>query len=309
MHEDNQVEEGLLDGEKLRKRMELLLPQAKKEVVVISAYVTQSAVEWLASHIPDRVSVELVCRLLPSDIINGSTHISALQTALDNGMHVLCLHSLHAKIYAIDSETIYVGSANLTNNGLKIYGTGNLEVSSRALASKENIDFLKKIVASATPIDKEALQRMESCINIQKNNLFFDQWPEGILKEREGIWVRDFFWSLPGASENSIEKIHDLELLGFNSNMDIKNIQEKHLLQTRCVKWLVKKLDSAPNKELYFGAITKLLHDDLKDDPSPYRKDVKSLVQNLIAYAQSYLSETIEVTTPRHSQRVRLILN
>lgn len=301
-------DDNLLDGDKLRQKLESSLPHAKKQIVFISAYITQSAIDWFKKHVPDNIDTHVICRLLPSDVLNGATQLSALKTALRAGIKVSCLHSLHAKIYAIDSEAIYVGSANLTNNGLRIYGTGNIEACSQVPANNLNLNFINKIVESATPLDEEIIQNMQSCIDLKEVSVFLDCWPEGVLKEEEGIWVRDFFWTTPGATKNNIEFIHDCELLGIESSNKDDEVQKEQVLRTRCIRWLIRKLEIEPEHELYFGTLTKILHDELKDDPAPYRKDVKILLQNLLDYVEEYLPDIIEITTPRHSQRIKLLV-
>jgi len=299
-------DESILDGEKLRQKLETDLPQAKRQIIFISAYVTQNAIDWLNKLVPEGVDTHVVCRLLPSDILSGATQLSALRTALNKDIKVSCLHSLHAKIFAIDRETIYVGSANLTNNGLKIYGTGNLEACTKVPVNNLNLNFIQNILNSATQLDEEIIQNMQGCIDLKETTIFLDHWPEGVLKEDEGIWVRDFFWTRQGGNESSLEQIHDFELLGVESFDSTKDILKEQLLKSRCIRWLIEKLEIEPESELYFGTLTKILHDELKDDPAPYRKDVKSLLQNLLSYASAYLSEIIEVSTPRHSQKIKL---
>ena len=301
-------DENILSGEKLRQRLEIALPQAKRQIIFISAYVTQSAIDWLNKLVPEDVDTQVVCRLLPSDVLSGATQLSALRTALDKGIKVFCLHSLHAKIFSIDNETIYVGSANLTNNGLKIYGTGNLEACTKVPANNLNLNFIQNILNSATPLDEEIIQNMQGCIDLKETDIFLDRWPDGILKEAEGIWVRDFFWTYPGENKNSIEQIHDFELLSIKSLDSTKYILKDQVLGARCIRWVIRKLEIEPENELYFGALTKILHDELKDDPAPYRKDIKSLLQNLLAYIETYLPDVIEITTPRHSQKIKLIV-
>ena len=295
----------LIDGEELKKQLENLLPRAKDRVVFVSAYITQSAIDWLAFQASDCLIVHVICRLTPSDILSGSTHLSALEAALEKGMRVSCLHSLHAKIYSIDSRHIFVGSANLTNNGLKIYGNGNLEACARVQANNLNLNFISNILKSSTELDLEIIKNMQSCIDLREDGLMFDTWPEGVLKDEEGIWVRDFFWLKPRATVQSIEKIHDLELLGTTEYIDVL---PENLLQTRCIRWLLHKLENVPEKELYFGSLTKILHDELKDDPVPYRKDIKSLIQNLLEYVEIYLDNVIEISRPQHSQKIKLLV-
>ncbi len=301
-------DESIVDGQDLRKRLESILPQSKKKIIFVSAYITQSGIEWLCKHAAPASDKHVVCRLLPSDVISGATQISALRTALEKGCRVSCLHSLHAKIYAVDDQIIYVGSANLTNNGLKIYGQGNLEACIQIPVNKPNLDFINNIITSATLLDENALQKMQACIDLKETEVFFDRWPDGILKEQEGIWVRDFFWSQPGTNQSSSEYLHDLEVMGISSPApDVATI-EKQILKARCVKWLVKTLKAMPDNEIFFGALTQILHDEIKDDPTPYRKDVKSLLQNLLTYCEAYMKEIIEISRPNYSQKIKLLV-
>lgn len=299
--------ESILDGNKLRQNLESALPQAKNSVIFISAYVTQNAVEWLHKFIPKDIDTRIICRLLPSDVLSGATQLSAITVALEKGIEVYCLHSLHAKIFVIDFETIYVGSANLTNSGLKIYGTGNLEACIKVPGSSQNLGFIQNILNSCTLLNKEIIKKMHGYIELKATGTTRDQWPEDIMKEDEGIWVRDLFWTQPGKNDNSLEYNHDLDLLGLDSADSIENIPKENVLKTRCVRWLTHRLEIEPGNELYFGNLTKILHDELKDDPAPYRKNVKSLLYNLLFYVKVYLKGIIEVSTPRHSQKIKLI--
>lgn len=298
----------LINGEQLRAVLEHAIKQCDKKLTLISAYITQSALDWLKKHVPDNVEVHLICRLLPSDVIQGSTNLSALETAINLGWKTSCLHSLHAKIYLIDSNIIYVGSANLTSNGLRIYGMGNIEACTSIPPNHENLQFIYNIETSSSQIDLETLKKMESFIEDKAPTIHFDEWPEGTLPIQEGIWVRDFFWHDPKSPlPQGNEKIHDLEILGIEILDQNKDVAER-IFRSRCIQWLTSKLEKSPENELYFGNLTRLLHEDLKDDPAPYRKDVKSLVQNLLAYCTKFIPDKIEVSRPNHSQKIKLLM-
>lgn len=299
------MNESLIDGDELKQQLENLLPHAKESIIFISAYITESGINWLAFHASKCSIVHVICRLAPSDVMSGSTHLTALETALNKGMRVSCLHSLHAKIYSIDYNYIFVGSANLTNHGLKIYSIGNLEACTTVPANNLNCNFISTILKSSTALDLEVIKNMQSYIDRKEASLQYGSWPEGILKNDEGIWVRDFFWSRPRENEQSIEKIHDLELLGISVDSEVT---ADYLMNARCVRWLLRKLENELGNELYFGTLTKILHDELKDDPAPYRKDIKSLIQNLLEYVDLYLGDVIEISRPKHSQRIKLLV-
>lgn len=76
--EDSQI----LDGDALRGKLEAVLPNTKQKVIFISAYITQRSVDWFCKHTPQKSDKQIICRLLPSDVLFGSTHFSALKTAL-----------------------------------------------------------------------------------------------------------------------------------------------------------------------------------------------------------------------------------
>ena len=302
------AEHVLIDGEQLKHILEKEVRWCEKKLLFISAYVTQTAVDWLKRHVPKGIEVHLICRLTPSDMIDGSTNISALFTALDGGWKVSCLHSLHAKLYSIDAQRIYVGSANFTSNGLRIYGTGNIEACSRIPASHENLRFISNIETSASNLNYEILERMEFYIKDKEPRVCLDQWPQDILPNEDGIWVCDFFWSNPQSTTCQENEQHDLEIVGVESLDPLNKGVPQRILMSRCIQWLISKLKDQPRTELYFGGITSLLHDELKDDPAPYRKEVKTLVQNLLAYCNIFIPEVVEVSRPNYSQRAKLLV-
>lgn len=296
----------LIDGEVLKKQLETIIPTAKIKLTVISAYITQGGIEWLKRLAPANLTVHIVCRLTPSDVMTGATNISALLEALDAGWKVSCLHSLHAKIYSIDGIAIYAGSANLTSNGLRIYGVGNIEACMTVSATKENIDFIESIEQAASPLNEEILNRMQACIEHKEPPIYSDEWPKDILIEEEGIWVRDTFWDDPYINDLTQEKLHDLEIIGIDSFSVHSDLIEKRLLRTRLIRWLKNQLEHEPHQELYFGSLTAALHDEIRDDPAPYRKDIKTLVQNLLKYCEKYLVKDFEISRPNYSQRIKL---
>lgn len=298
----------MIDGEELKNQLERALSSSKEEVVFISAYITKSAIDWLIKLVPIGVGSRLVCRLRPSDLLSGSSDISAIKTALDNDIFISCLHSLHAKIYSIDKQVMFIGSSNLTNNGMKIYGSGNDEACVRVPANSHNINFMNTIVDNSTPISSEILDKMRNYVQLKKTGGISDQWPEEVLPIEDGIWVSDFLWTRPGSLENSQEQIHDFELLCIESIDIADEVLKENLLKSRCVRWLINKLELAADYELYFGNLTQILHEELKDDPTPYRKNVKMLLQNMLAYVEEFLPDIIEISRPVYSQKIRLLM-
>jgi hypothetical protein len=301
----------IISGNTLKEKLAEAVPNAKS-LTVISAYITKAAVDWLAQYVKPECSVLLVGRLTPNDFISRASDIAAIKTSLSKCWTVKCLTALHAKIYLCDKSKMFIGSANLTTNGLKLYGSGNLEGCIEISPVIDNIEFVQRIGREAQLITAEVLKKMEAYIENNSRttsesaaNLI---WPEDILPREQSIWVYDFPWAGVSIQQGAIEQNlkHDAEMLGINDLSD-EMATTIAFKDTKVFFWLLKKLDESEFGELYFGNLTATLHNELKDDPMPYRSNVKTLLSNLLEYCQKYAQDFIKIDRPNHSQRVSLI--
>ena len=275
----------LITGEELKIQLGRNFANSKKEIIIISPYITEPAVDNFVKVIPKNIIVKIICRLLPLDVANDSCSISALKKGLKANWLIYRLENLHAKIYSIDDNKIYLGSANATANGLMIHTKGNIEACNEVSASPENKKFISNIFDAASPVDMQALMDMEKYIkenlDTHKDNENLD-WPEEILSENKTIWVRDF--------------------------TVLDELDSASIKDSKAVQWLINKLEAAENHEMHYGAITKCLHDDLQDDPAPYRSSVKELLTVLLNRVDKCMKEKIEISIPgERSQRIKLL--
>jgi hypothetical protein len=102
----------------------------------------------------------------------------------------------------------------------------------------------------------------------------------------EGLWVRELPWM---GGRNHYHRTnrtrHDLMLLNAVPGAFLAVEELGPLFEaTRCCRWLTSQLRDQGG-QLYFGETTKLLQNALLEDPKPYRKDVKLLLQNLFAWS------------------------
>jgi hypothetical protein len=304
------ISSNIISGEDLNLRLSKVLPETKS-LIVVSAYITNPAINWLIEHINIGCSVIIVGRLIPQDFINGASDISGLKSALLRGWSVKHLAALHAKIYLCDESRIFIGSANLTTNGLKIFGHGNLEACIEIPPGPNDIGFVKNIILAAQSINQETLDKMENFISARptndNNTNLTNKWPEDIFPPDRSIWVYDFPWANQTTKHKSSDEElkHDSELLGVQ-DLSIDTSTAKAFKETKAFLWLVEKLNESKSEELYYGKLTELLHDELKDDPTPYRRDVKNLLSNLLSYCQKYTQDSLTIDRPSHSQRIKL---
>lgn len=70
-------------------------------------------------------------------------------------------------------------------------------------------------------------------------------------------------------------------------------------------QWILKIVQEN-ERSAHFGLLSSRLHNDVSDYLTLYRRDIKTLIANILSYIEALDSETLQVTQPRHSQVVSL---
>lgn len=301
----------LISNAELKSELEAILPNCNT-LTVISAFMTQPATRWLSSLISEnRPAVQLVGRFSPFDFIKGSSDLNALRDCINNGYTVKALTNLHAKIYQIDEDIIFSGSANLTGKGLALVDVSNLEACIKIKACEDSKSFISKIVDSAYELTAETIDAMERYISeieqIDKPEIQMD-WPENIISQSNDLFVSDFPLGAPGDFVKEYEVNPSLPFAQIENVRDDFELASTLFKKSKTYKWLVKQIrENKSDRDLGFGQVSRLLHDALADDPAPYRQQVKDLQVNLYSYLKLYASEELEIYIPGHrSEALRL---
>lgn len=277
----------LLTGSELRNRLETELCNSSR-CAIFSGFFTLPAAQWIVNHRAARKSCRIVTRGLVDDFISGASSLDAFETALNAGYQIGISTALHAKIYAFD-EVLFSGSANLTAKGLALTSNANQELSVEVPLSHQDDLILNNIWSQSVKIDESKLQKMRDYINNASADLptritKIAAWPEDIFTENRDIYCSDFPQSFPALDET------------WNSSATI--------MQTFAYKWLETFIRA--NGATNFGKLAAQLHNDLYDDPKPYRTDVKSLLSNLLQVIETDGGTLLSVSRPRYSQVVHL---
>ncbi|MFY8325230.1 phospholipase D-like domain-containing protein [Pseudoalteromonas sp. ZZD1] len=301
----------LISNTELTLQLEELLPSCN-DLTIISAFMTQPATRWLGQLTSNnKPKVQLVGRFTPIDFAKGASDLNALRDCINNGYQVKALVNLHAKIYQIDHDTIFNGSANLTGKGLALVNNGNLESCSRVNACEQSKAFINKIVESATDLSLSMLDKMQAFLEQLDNTPEAELpavWPEEILPQTSELFVSDFPLSKPGVSLNEYQLNPSLPFAQIEYTKDDFTLASTLFKQTKAYGWLKKQItENQSKRDLGFGQISRLLHDALADDPAPYRQEIKDLQVNLYSYLKLYASDEVEVYMPgRRSEIIRI---
>jgi len=219
---------------------------------------------------------------------------------------------LHAKVILSDQQAVFIGSANLTRRGLGLAGTsGNLELGVRTTACATDLIEIEALFASSVRVTPDLFEEISACVEAARVSPEIPAYPARVrvlLRPNvEGLWVRDLFWSatpIEGLHADD-DYVHDVQLIGLSPEDLTLSSGARRFCEMDSVAWLIQHLRKNDG-ELYFGQLATLLHEALLEDPKPYRKDVKTLLSNLLAWCSHVLPETILVDAPNYSQRVRL---
>ena len=304
----------LISNTELTQQLEILLPDCA-DLIIISAFMTQPATRWLGHLITaNKPKVKLVGRFTPNDFVKGASDLNALRDCINNGYQVKALANLHAKIYQIDHDTIFNGSANLTGKGLALVNNGNLESCSRVNACEQSKAFINKIVESATDLTLSMLDKMQMFLEQfdNKNEAELPAvWPEEILPKTKELFVSDFPLTKQGETCKEYAVNTSLEFAVIEANKSDFDYAQSLFKKSKAYCWLKKVLiENDGDRDPGFGQISSLLHDALCDDPAPYRRDIKDVQANLYEYLALYASDEIEVYVPgRRSLVLKLILS
>ena len=85
-----------------------------------------------------------------------------------------------------------------------------------------------------------------------------------------------------------------------------KNTLSLNFRKSHVYIWIEKKLKQRP-EGIFFGDLSKLIHESLYDDPTPYRRQVKELQKNLYDYLKFLDYDNINIDVPHgHSERLKM---
>jgi len=320
----------LLDSVKAFPLMrQILLSLQGAEIWIISAYLKRNAIEKLMDGLDQTNRVKILVRWQPNDILSGASDVESYEFAREYGWLFYARQDLHAKAYRFGSDSIFIGSPNLTNRGFSLLSEqGNAEIIVKVEANNANLNELGLLFDRAVLIDSKLFYDIRSYLEGKPKDFFTSSedsnWP--ITKAEmsfplgdysrllvsecfmsNGSWILNDF--LP--ADDILPNIaHDLSLLGFAAELPPLHCREAEITEaikrTKIFKWLESFLYKLPEREMYFGYASSLLHDALLNDPRPYRSEVKDLLANLFSWIQIFPKCGLMVDRPNRSERVRI---
>ena len=312
----------LLGTEAFRNLLGEALKEAKKSVVVLSAYVKSVGIKWLQEQLQGKdLKCTIITRWTKGDLAQGSSDLECYDLAKEKNWNFKILNDLHAKVMLIDDEILFLGSPNLTGSGMSLIPVSNKEIGIKTKALDKDLQVINQLSEEAALVNDQIIEELkawqETLPKIEKPKIpdFPTMVKESLKEKFNKLWVHNFPWTdirflLKNYDKKDTDIVHDLELFGVvNTNPpEIEKEIKENFLKSKIFNWLIARLTKSENQEIYFGSLSSIIHDSLLDDPTPYRKDVKKLQVNLYSFLKYYKPNNIIIDIPKtRSERIKLI--
>jgi len=312
----------LINTQQSRQWLEGAVGKNTKSFDFCSAYIKKNTIDYFHEMFKKNMfkgEGRFLARWLLNDLFQGSSDIEAYEILKNYGYDFYIKLDFHGKIYKVNPGQILMGSPNMTNSGFGLKVHSNDETGVILETNKSNEIYIDNLFNNSIKMNDQLFEelRSEYCLFLDtKEKNLNPEWSQ-LLKTKVSssafsteILVNECFFSkspLTLTAIDSYEVLHDISLLSLNIS-DIKNLDKlkESFLGSKFYLWLLSKLAQESN-ELYFGRLTELLHNDLIDDPRPYRKDVKDLISNLLNWISDLSIQNIKIERPNYSQKITLI--
>ena len=131
-------------------------------IVLVAPYIKLDALSMALDKVGNDATVECFTRWTPLDIQVGATDIGCRNLVKSKGGSFRLHNQLHAKYYRAD-DYILMGSANLTQSGLGLSDSPNLEILTRGSESFDWVGFERRLMRESREVSDEEFALWKQC--------------------------------------------------------------------------------------------------------------------------------------------------
>lgn len=280
------------------------------QAVLITAYLTSGIFDILGNldGAPDR-KIQLFVRGNKQDFLNGSVCMKTLRRLHNTNIQCFLLQNLHAKLYIFDEQTMFIGSANLTNNGLSVSPNSNIEILHQCQYSQDIQEQVKSMLHGAIPLTEELLSAISVELQEMPNKEAFESnqdWlclpPPCLNNTTELSMVHLPLCNLDYLTDflGSKEFYHDQYLFGLRNDgtVDIDLLQASILH-----RFLIERLINEPEGFIRFGTLRNIISEQCNLQHSP---ELTELIQNIYSYYKHNPNLEIQYSQPNYTEVLSL---
>jgi hypothetical protein len=291
----------------MKKQIEDELANAKTHLHIVTAYCKMNAIQFIEKSLKSNIQTKkLLVRFRFDDIIKGASDLQIYEYCKKHSWEMYVNFNMHAKTYVFDRLRCIVGSANLTSSGVGLIEDSNTELSVLVQLPSEEMKKIETMFESSILITDELYSLMKKDTEGKATDKYLPNlvWSKEILQHFKPKVRTLFTYELPNCDSLSNLKHDSLDFLELQST-ETSEIAKK-LMQSNAYRWLVEKLKQMSDQTDYFGHLSQELHNAIINDPGPYRKEVKQLLDNLLNWIVELDIKEVKIDRPNHTRRISL---
>lgn len=293
--------------------------KAKAVLILVAPFITRPALERVITNLDPIVSLLVYTRWRPEEIAAGVSDLSIFDLLQERPHSRLLLQPrLHAKLYVIDDDIAFVGSANITEPGLGYSPVPNVE----AVVQIEPVPtslflFLRRLEKTSVAASAELRQKIERAVqaltlNIESSSVdtlisdppsassSANNIPFPTLRVPERLYEGYRSLQTFRTREEREALLDDLLRLSLPDEMDeekFRNEVGRKLLTFP----EIFEFDSFIVQPRRFGEVTDWLK---RRDPgtTPDHKECQRRAQTFIRWLRFFLPGRYRLSTPRYSE-------
>lgn len=306
----------LVDGKQAYDWLIETLPNAGRRVSLCSAFIRSEA---LTALIPKGAVFEdgrILVRWQLGDLQSGASDLKAYNVAKEMGFRFFVRQDFHGKVFSLPGIGLVVGSANATLAGMGLRDGANAEICTLVPSSEANLASIDDLFSGAVEVDDSLFLELDRELQLAPLDPkeYGRQWPNDLMNRLQCtvavkyLLMSECLISIPVMDNDGHFQVvdkRDRQLLGLTDLITDQASLSIAFRATKSYRWLIGLLTHS-KVGLYFGAISAALHASLLDDPIVCRRDVKGVLQVLLAWCECLPESGIRVDCPNHSQRIRL---
>lgn len=287
--------------------------------LVVAPFINSAVLAHVLSGVPER-SATIVTSWSIENLAQGVASLDLYELCADRGWALYICDDLHSKFYSCALRTAWVGSANMTARGLGMSPKSNLELLSFLpkeeckLVAHSYYEVLRRSVLVDDDIYAEYSTLCASLPHLGGHKLP----PAPNLATAHMNYLVS---ALPASSnplnlwkavheaetlseEDMIAAQHDIATYGIVVSDDQEEFHSRlrqSFFNHPFIIALMHEIESS-STGLYFGAAKEWIQHKCTDVPTPYRKDLTHLVQNIYEWVPRLAPDSFSVSRPNYSQ-------
>ena len=311
----------MIEHQGLNTLLKLYFAESSNSITILCPFISCPTIEFLLQNTQNK-KVTIVTSWRSDHLQSGVSHLELYPLAKKMNWTLYISNEIHLKLYTNGDESAYIGSANLTNKALSDTNSSNIE----GLTKVESISLqdkimIQSIITRSTLVTEEVYRTYSQwfdgmevkTINIQSIPFNFDEETNFLISKLPVIWSPERLWALtegleqPDSSWGELEgMIHDLALFQIGKNGSEENFMSSLKASFSANPFISKFTNQIDEEGVQFGRAKEWLQHNCTSVPTPYRRELTTIVQCLFNWYERLFPEKFEVIQPNVSQVLRL---